>query len=200
MDLEIPDGIRAMIRKKSEGLDAGSRLALQYASVEGEEFLSTVLAKLLDSDDLKVEEQLAALAKTHRLIVFRGEEELPDGVVARVMPLRTLSIRMSFMTAGKQTPRAAAVGPARSSCGIMAIAPRELPCNWRCISNAGATGLARSSSSSRGRQCDEHTPTCRPGATRTLSIWPAPARRPVRKRAHIYNAAVYQATSRFDLQ
>jgi hypothetical protein len=40
---------------QKRGLDAGSRLALQYASVEGEEFLSTVLAKLLDSDDLKVE-------------------------------------------------------------------------------------------------------------------------------------------------
>ena len=82
MNLEIPDDVRAMIRKKSEGLDAGSRLALQYASVEGEEFLSTVLAKLLDSDDLRVEEQLAALARTHRLIELRGEEELPDGVLA----------------------------------------------------------------------------------------------------------------------
>jgi tetratricopeptide (TPR) repeat protein len=82
MSLEIPDDVRAMIRKKSEGLDADSRLALQYASVEGEEFLSTVLAKLLDSDDLKVEEQLAALARTHRLIEMRGEEELPDGVLA----------------------------------------------------------------------------------------------------------------------
>lgn len=82
MDLEIPDSVRAMIRRKSEALDAGSRLALQYASVEGEEFLSTVLAKLLDRDELKVEEQLAALAKTHRLIELRGEEELPDGVLA----------------------------------------------------------------------------------------------------------------------
>ena len=68
--------------QKSEALDPGSRLALQYASVEGEEFLSTVLAKLLDDDELKVEEQLATLAKTHRLIELRGEEELPDGVLA----------------------------------------------------------------------------------------------------------------------
>jgi predicted ATPase/DNA-binding winged helix-turn-helix (wHTH) protein len=82
MDLEIPESVRAMIRRKSEALEAGSRLALQYASVEGVEFLSTVLAKLLDSDDLKVEEQLAALAKTHRLIELRGEVELPDGVLA----------------------------------------------------------------------------------------------------------------------
>jgi tetratricopeptide (TPR) repeat protein len=82
MDLGIPDNVRAMIRKKSEALDPDSRLALQYASVEGEEFLSTVLARLLESDEVKVEEQLAALAGTHRLIERRGEEELPDGVLA----------------------------------------------------------------------------------------------------------------------
>jgi DNA-binding winged helix-turn-helix (wHTH) protein/tetratricopeptide (TPR) repeat protein len=82
MNLEIPDSVRAMIRRKGEALDAGSRLALQYASVEGEEFHSTVLAKLLGSEDLKVEEKLAGLAKKHRLIELKGEEELPDGVLA----------------------------------------------------------------------------------------------------------------------
>ena len=80
--LEIPQGVRAMICKKSEALDAPSRLVLQYASVLGEEFLSTVVANLLDSDEVKVEEQLAVLAQTHRLIEFRGEEELPDGALA----------------------------------------------------------------------------------------------------------------------
>jgi tetratricopeptide (TPR) repeat protein len=71
-----------MIRKKGEALDEASRLALQYASVEGEEFLSTVLANLLECDELKLEEQLAVLSRTHRLIELRGEEELPDGVLA----------------------------------------------------------------------------------------------------------------------
>ena len=80
MDLQIPDTVRAMIGKKSEALDPSDRRALQYASVEGEEFLSTVLAKLLDCDDLQVEEQLADLARNHRLIEPRGEEELPDGI------------------------------------------------------------------------------------------------------------------------
>jgi tetratricopeptide (TPR) repeat protein len=82
MDLKIPDTVRAMIRKKSEALDPSDRRALQYASVEGEEFLSTVLAKLLECGDLQVEEQLAGLALNHRLIEPRGEEELPDGVLA----------------------------------------------------------------------------------------------------------------------
>jgi predicted ATPase/DNA-binding winged helix-turn-helix (wHTH) protein len=82
MDLKIPDDVHALIRKKSEALDPSDRRALQYASVEGEEFLSTVLAKLLDCDDLQVEEQLAGLARNHRLIEARGEEELPDGTLA----------------------------------------------------------------------------------------------------------------------
>jgi predicted ATPase/DNA-binding winged helix-turn-helix (wHTH) protein len=81
-DLKIPDDVRALIHKKSEALDPSDRRALQYASVEGEEFLSTVLAKLLDCDDLQVQEQLAGLARNHRLIEPRGEEELPDGVLA----------------------------------------------------------------------------------------------------------------------
>jgi DNA-binding winged helix-turn-helix (wHTH) protein/tetratricopeptide (TPR) repeat protein len=82
MDLKIPDDVHALIRKKSEALNPSDRRALQYASVEGEEFLSTVLAKLLDCDGLQVEEQLAGLARNHRLIEPRGEEELPDGALA----------------------------------------------------------------------------------------------------------------------
>jgi tetratricopeptide (TPR) repeat protein len=82
MDLEIPDSIRAMIRKKIEALDANSRLALQYASVEGEEFLSTVTAALLECDQLKLEEQMIDLERRHGLIRVRAEEELPDGVLA----------------------------------------------------------------------------------------------------------------------
>ena len=82
LDLKIPDSVRAMIRKKIEALDSSSRRALRYASIEGEEFLSTVLAKLLECDDLQVEEQLAGLARDHRLIEARGEEELPDGSLA----------------------------------------------------------------------------------------------------------------------
>lgn len=82
MTLEIPDGVRAMIRKKSEALDASSRLTLQYASVAGEEFLSPVIASLLDGDQVEVEEHLALLVRTHRLIEIRGEDELPDGALA----------------------------------------------------------------------------------------------------------------------
>lgn len=82
MDLEAPESVLSMIRKKIEALGEEDRRALQYASVEGEEFLSTVIAKLLGIDDLALEEQLDRLCRVHHLIETRGEEELPDGSLA----------------------------------------------------------------------------------------------------------------------
>ena len=79
MDLEAPESVRGMISKKIDALDAEGRRALQYASVEGTEFHSTVTAKLLGVDEIDLEEQLAAIEKTHRLIETLGEEDLPDG-------------------------------------------------------------------------------------------------------------------------
>lgn len=79
MHLEAPESVRAMISKKIDALSADERRALQYASVEGTEFLSTVGAKLLNIDEIELEELLARVAKTHRLIETLGEEELPDG-------------------------------------------------------------------------------------------------------------------------
>jgi serine/threonine protein kinase/tetratricopeptide (TPR) repeat protein len=79
MDLEAPESVRGMISKKIDALDAEERRALQYASIEGTEFLSLVTAKLLGIDEVDLEERLAEIGKTHRLIETLGEEELPDG-------------------------------------------------------------------------------------------------------------------------
>jgi serine/threonine protein kinase len=82
MDLEAPETVRSMIRKKLESLEEDDRHALQYASVEGKEFLSTVLASLLGGDELELEERLAHIERAYRLIETVGEEELPDGSLA----------------------------------------------------------------------------------------------------------------------
>ncbi|HEY3027867.1 MAG TPA: protein kinase [Pyrinomonadaceae bacterium] len=82
MDLEAPENVRSMIRRKIEGLPEEDKRALQYASVEGEEFTSTVVAGLIGDDDLILEERLDRLDKVHRLIQTRAEEELPDGTLA----------------------------------------------------------------------------------------------------------------------
>ena len=82
MELELPESVRSMISKKVDSLAEEERRALQYASVEGQEFLSTVVAGLLGIDEVDLEELLARIEKTHRLIVTRGEEELPDRSLA----------------------------------------------------------------------------------------------------------------------
>ena len=43
---------------------------------------STVLAELLDTKELDLEERLAGIEKVHRLIRTSGEEELPNGSLA----------------------------------------------------------------------------------------------------------------------
>src|SRR4029079_17512753 len=82
MDLVVPESVRAMISKKMYALDPEERRALQFASIEGTEFLSSVVAKLLDVDEIDLEESLARIGKSHRLIDILGEEELPDGTLA----------------------------------------------------------------------------------------------------------------------
>jgi len=82
MELDVPVSVRSMIEKKVGLLSDEQRKALQYASIEGEVFTSTVLAALLEADELDLEERLDVLGKLHRLIHAEGEEELPDGSVA----------------------------------------------------------------------------------------------------------------------
>jgi DNA-binding winged helix-turn-helix (wHTH) protein/tetratricopeptide (TPR) repeat protein len=82
MDLAVPESVRGMIGKKLEILEAEDRRVLRYASIEGEEFLSTVLAALLEVDEVVLEDRLERLERSNRLIQTRGEEELPDGSLA----------------------------------------------------------------------------------------------------------------------
>jgi tetratricopeptide (TPR) repeat protein len=76
---EAPESVRSMIARKIEALTEEDRKALQYATIEGEEFSSAVLAGLLGVDDLALEERLDRLDRVHRLVGTLGEEELPDG-------------------------------------------------------------------------------------------------------------------------
>jgi len=79
--LEAPESIRSMISKKVDSLDEQERKILQYASVEGQEFLSTIVAALVGVDEVDLEEQFARIEKLHRLIETLEEEELPDGTL-----------------------------------------------------------------------------------------------------------------------
>ena len=80
--LEMPESIRSMIAKKIDVLNDEERRALQYASIEGQEFHSSIVARLLGIDEVDLEEQFARLEKTHRLIDTLEEHEFPDGSLA----------------------------------------------------------------------------------------------------------------------
>ena len=79
LDLEIPVNVRKMLQRKIDVLEGEDLRALEYASVQGEEFTSALLAGLLDTDEMALEERLDRLDKVHRLIQTIGEDELPDG-------------------------------------------------------------------------------------------------------------------------
>ena len=79
--VQAPEGVRSLIRAKLQTLAEDDQRALQYASVEGEEFQSAVLAHLLGVDEVELEERLARLDTVHRLINVVAEEELPDGTL-----------------------------------------------------------------------------------------------------------------------
>jgi tetratricopeptide (TPR) repeat protein len=81
-DHDVPHNLRDMIRRKVEMLAEPERTALQGASVLGREFPSTVLASLLDVDELSLEERLHRLERAHRVIDAVDEEDLPDGALA----------------------------------------------------------------------------------------------------------------------
>ena len=82
IELDAPVSMRSVIEKKVSLLSEGQRQTLVYASIEGEEFTSTVLAALLEADDLELEDQLHTIEAVHRLIRVQGEEDLPDGSAA----------------------------------------------------------------------------------------------------------------------
>lgn len=77
--LSVPPDVRATLQRQLERLAPADRRALSFASVEGEEFSSAVLAALLEEDELTLQERLAPLHELHGLLQMLGEEIWPDG-------------------------------------------------------------------------------------------------------------------------
>ncbi len=84
-ELEVPRSAEAVIEKRVERLDPEDVRVLQYASVEGNDFNSTVLAQLLDEDELDVLDRLEKIERKHQLVNTTGEMDLPDGDVATTL-------------------------------------------------------------------------------------------------------------------
>src|SRR5690606_1966449 len=72
------------IEKRLDRLDPEVRRVLEYASVQGAEFDSAGLSRLLGMDELDLEETLEPPARVHGLITVHGTRDLPGGDVASV--------------------------------------------------------------------------------------------------------------------
>jgi len=87
-DLPVPRSAEAVIEGRLQALDSEEAKLLQYASVEGTEFNSIVLAAMLEEDELALLERLEKLDRTHHLVQTTGEIDLPDGDIATVLQFR----------------------------------------------------------------------------------------------------------------
>lgn len=81
-EIEIPRSVESTIEKRLDRLDDATRRVLEYASVQGTEFESVTLSRLLEMDELELEELLDPIARVHRLIRHTGTLDLPNGDIA----------------------------------------------------------------------------------------------------------------------
>ena len=86
--LELPDSVKGMIDRKIKQLSEDDRSLMIAASIQGFEFDSVVVGKMLETDEEEVEERLQKLEQDHRFVQFIEEDEFPD---------RTLTVRYRFV-------------------------------------------------------------------------------------------------------
>ncbi len=204
---KIPGSVRAMIRQKTEVLDPDARLALQYASIQGEEFLSSVVARLLDTEPLRVEEGLVSLAQNHRLIRVLGEEELPDGaLVTRYAFAHALYQNVFYeeIVAARRTQLHAIAGEQLLKHYGNDLAPRiagqlamhfERGRNWARAVEFLMIAAANARSMQANSEAEEHYTHALEVSARLAEN----ARAEAQFRIYEKRAAVYLGTSRFDL-
>jgi DNA-binding winged helix-turn-helix (wHTH) protein/tetratricopeptide (TPR) repeat protein len=82
LELEVPQSVESLILRKLDLLTVAEQRAITHASIEGEDFTSTVVAELLGVDEIELDEQLARLARVHRWFELVQEESWPSGTRA----------------------------------------------------------------------------------------------------------------------
>jgi TolB-like protein/predicted ATPase len=101
---DLPESVRGMIQRKIDQLGEDDRRFLVAASVQGYEFDSAVVARVLERDEAEVEERLDELDRVHAFVRIVGEQEFPD---------RTLTPRYRFVHALYQNALYASLRPTR---------------------------------------------------------------------------------------
>ena len=101
---DLPESVRGMIQRKIDQLGEDDRRLLVAASVQGHEFDSAVVARVLERDAAEVEERLDELDRVHAFVRMVREHEFPD---------RTLTPRYRFVHALYQNALYASLRPMR---------------------------------------------------------------------------------------
>src|SRR5262249_49959942 len=101
---ELPESVRSMIQRKIDLVGEDDMRLLETASLQGYEFDSAVVTKILDMDPLKAEERLEELERVHHLVRLVAEQEMPN---------QTPSCRYQFVHSLYQKPSNGRLRPCR---------------------------------------------------------------------------------------
>jgi predicted ATPase len=109
----IPAGTESMIRLQIGECSDLDRQILQCAAVQGVEFDSAVICRVLGMEAGQAEERLQSLARVHRFVYSLGERSFPD---------ETFSLRYRFMHVVYQNALYADLPPTRRATHSLAVA------------------------------------------------------------------------------
>jgi predicted ATPase len=110
---ELPESVRGMIQRKVDQLSTADRHLLMAASVQGLEFDSAIVARVLSQESAEVEEQLVAVERVHAMVRPLREQMFPDGV---------LTVRYGFVHGLYQNALYDALQPTRKAAWSSAAA------------------------------------------------------------------------------
>ena len=110
---DLPESVRGMIQRKIDQLGEDDRRLLVAASVQGYEFDSAVVARVLERDAAEVEDRLDELDRVHAFVRLVREQEFPD---------RTLTLRYRFVHVLYQNALYASLRPTRRASLSAAVA------------------------------------------------------------------------------
>jgi predicted ATPase len=140
---ELPESIRGMIEKKVDQLSTADRHLLMAASVQGPEFDSAVVARVVGREAADIQERLEVLECVHVLVRRIREQAFPDG---------TRTLHYGFVHVLYQNALYAALPPTRKA-AWSAAAARALLDHYREKSAGLAAELAVLFEAARAPEC-----------------------------------------------
>ena len=132
LDQGLPDSVRSMIEFKIAQLDEADRQLLAAASVQGYEFDSAVIARVLSLDAVDVEDRLGDLEHVHAFVKLVEERQFPD---------HTLTSRHRFIHVLYQNALYASIKPTRKA-QLAAAFAQTLEGHWGSQTKDVANELA----------------------------------------------------------